>query len=247
MKTKTNKAIFILALIVSILFLFASCVASNGADSPVYDLEGTTLQTTASTQTLLSLQTAASTEELAKKAVNVPLLTMSTYDEYLSFISSAELPSNFVYFDFIDRFGEFDTLVILSRIESRDYSSYIYGFENGLGLYVYHNRTMEGEIAKEEGYGLTFTSDVNKSDMRIIESGEKKMFLENGFLYTYIQGTLSSIKWQSDGILFVLSGSGNDFEKIPLDSENEASKLFKTETASEVTKKLSEKISATKK
>ena len=251
MKTKMNKTIFITALIISILLLLTSCVASNEVDALVNGLnvpKVTTPQTIVSTQTTVPVQTTASTEkELAKTYIDIYQLTVSTYDEYLSFISSTKLPSEFVYFDFINQFGKFAGLVILSPSERGDYSSYLYSFEGGLGLYVYHDRTIDDEVAQSTGFGLTLTSDVNRKDMRTIKTEEKKMFLESSFLYSYIQGELISVKWQSDGILFVLSGSGNAFDKIPIDSENEASKLFKTETASEVVEKLSEKIKAAKK
>lgn len=235
MKAKT---IFISVLIISVFLLLTSCVASNEAEPPVNDLNGTAPQTTNSTQSTTSPEA-----ELAKPYIDIYQLTMSTYDEYYSFISSTRLPSDFVYFDCIDQFGGFNGLVILSPSERGDYSSYLYGFEGGLSLYVYHDRTIDDEVAQCIDYGLTFTSDVNKSDMRTVNTKEKKMFLESGFLYTYIQGELSSIRWQSDGILYILSGSS-----IPeFDSSGEARKLLTTETAAEVVQKLSEKISSAKK
>ena len=232
MKSKTK---LISVLIISAFLLLTSCVANNQTEPPVNDLNGTAPQTTSSTQTTTSPEA-----ELAKPYIDIYQLTMSTYDEYHSFISSTKLPSDFVYFDCIDQFGEFDNLVILSPSERGDYSSYLYGFEGGLSLYVYHDRTIDDEVAQCIGYGLTFTSDVNKSDIRTVETKEKKMFLENGFLYVYLQGELSSIRWQSDGILYILSGP-------EFDSSDEAKKLLKTETAAEVVEKLSEKISSSKK
>ncbi len=51
-------------------------------------------------------------------------------------------------------------------------------------------------------------TDINKSDMRNLENEIKGKYNANGFSYTYVQGKLSSISWENEGITYILSTPG---------------------------------------
>lgn len=231
-----SKAIFVSIIIFVLSALVACNIVKDEVVFPEDDISSDDCKMTTSTQ-----------DQLATPNIDIEVLTMSSYDEYLNFTNSTELPDNFVYFDYINQFGDFRSLVILTHPEHGDYSRYMYFFEDDkyhIGLMIDHNEDIEDVVAECEDYGFAFTSDVNRYDMRTIKADKKQMFLEENILYTYIGNTLSSIQWQSGEILYTVSG--DSFVEYLFDS-HEAGSLLEIQTAKDFIEELSEKINSAKK
>ncbi len=227
-----SDAIFISIIIILVLSTLVSC---NSTKNEIV-LSEDDIKTTTSTQ-----------EQIAIPNIDVEILTMSSYDEYLNFINSTELPDNFVYFDYIDQIGDFRSLVILADHKRGDYSRYMYFFADEkyhIALRIDHDENIEDVVAKCKDYGFTLTSDINSSDMRTIKADKKQMFFENDILYTYIDNRLSSIRWQSEEILYTVSG--DSFIEY-LHNSYEAGSLLSIQTAKEFIGELTQEMNSAKK
>ena len=131
-------------------------------------------------------------------------LALEDMDSYKKFIQAADLPDNFVCYDALSMFGEFDGLIILSQKVDNyladDYSEYLYSFldanGNELNLWVGSERTEKAPVASEY-----------RGDMRAISTAGEKVtgsVFRNGVEYRYHGGKLSYISWESNGIPFTL-------------------------------------------
>ena len=134
----------------------------------------------------------------------VPLLTLETYDEYLNFIGSAELPAEFVLYEDISHLGEFRSFVCLSEVRVNDFSSCMYTLidesQSQFMLYV--------DIGSQETVPPVSTvTAVNKSNMRsLVNSTDSGSFIMSGMEYKYVGGKLLSIAWFKDNVRYTLSG-----------------------------------------
>lgn len=131
-------------------------------------------------------------------------LALEDMDSYKKFIQAAELPDNFVCYDALSMFGEFDGLIILSQKVDNyladDYSEYLYSFldanGNELNLWVGSERTEKAPVASEY-----------QGDMRVISTTGEALtgsVFRNGVEYRYHGGKLSYISWETNGIPFTL-------------------------------------------
>ena len=131
-------------------------------------------------------------------------LELDDMDSYKQFIQAADLPDNFVCYDALSMFGEFDGLIILSQKVDNyladDYSEYLYSFldanGNELNLWVGSERTEKAPVASEY-----------QGDMRVISTTGEALtgsVFRNGVAYRYHGGKLSYISWESNGIPFTL-------------------------------------------
>lgn len=176
-----------------------------------------------------------------------PLLTMSSYEEYVSFIKSTKstnvLPDDFVSFENLSRFGKLRSLVFIS--DKDDYSWYLYSLvdEYGydIGIYVDHkNRERFARDAISE-------KDINPYDKRTTTALYGK-YNENGIDYSYHKGILYSIDWEINNIQFTLC-VGKEIKDYPIDSDTAMSKMLNVDTVGDVIEEIAtyEELRAEKK
>ena len=131
-------------------------------------------------------------------------IIFNNIDSYNQFVQVADLPDNFVYYESLMVFGEFESMEILSStiydyLEA-DYSECFYTFcdekGNKLQLWVGVERTKVTTIDSE-----------HMGDMRVIDPlGDVKTgsVFRNDVEYKYNGGKLRCISWESNGIPFTL-------------------------------------------
>ena len=132
-----------------------------------------------------------------------PTLTFETYEEYCSYLQTADLPAEFVPYEAIAPLGEFHHFVCLSVAQWGDYSHYMYTLVDDSGteliLYVEYNRNGP-EIAP-----LPLIEDINPENMRQTLSSQRGRYIYEGIEYKYISTGLLSITWEDQGRIFTLS------------------------------------------
>ena len=167
--------------------------------------------------------------ETSEISIEVPLLTISSKEEYVDFLNSNQLPADFVSYDKISAIGNFKGLVILSDAYSNNYSSYMYNLVDSSGfefvVYIDHE--------ERESYLTDFVSNVNKTDMRVLSDDSKGFYVHDDITYTYISGKISSIVWKSQNIIYTLLGDAKFFN-YPLTDSTFIGKMLNTNTALQV-------------
>ena len=134
----------------------------------------------------------------------VPLLTLETYDEYVEFIESAQLPAGFLAYEDISLLGEFKSFVCLSEARLNDFSSCMYSLidesQSEFVLYV--------DIDSQETVPLESTvTAVNNSNMRfLVDSTDTGYYIVSEMKYQYVRGRLLSISWFKGNVRYTLSG-----------------------------------------
>jgi hypothetical protein len=157
--------------------------------------------------------------------------TFETYESYLKFIKTADVPDNFVTYEMISSFGEFRSFICAP---SYGYDEYKYGIidkESGVELLVYIDDGCE--ITIPEKAVVISSSDVIANDMRKLPNQEEgiKCFVQSGVQYTYYGGKLSSVEWIDNGIRYTIFD--NDFYICSLDSSSALAKLLKLDSVGE--------------
>lgn len=167
--------------------------------------------------------------ETSEISIEVPLLTISSKEEYVDFLNSNQLPADFVSYDKISAIGNFKGLVILSDAYSNNYSSYMYNLVDSSGfefvVYIDHE--------ERESYLTDFVSNVNKTDMRVLSDDSKGFYVHDDITYTYISGKISSIVWRKQNIIYTLHGDATFFN-YPLTDSTFIGKMLNTDTALQV-------------
>ena len=158
-----------------------------------------------------------------------PLLTLDTYDEYLDFIGSAELPAEFVEYEDISYLGEFQSFICLSEARVNDFSSCMYTLfdesQSEFLLYV--------DIGSQEAIPSESTvTDINGSNMRsLVNSTDSGSFIVSGMEYKYVGGKLLSISWFKDNVRYTLSGDSMLGDYPENATTTAVAKLMNIETA----------------
>ena len=151
-----------------------------------------------------------------------PTPSYESYEEYLEFVSTAELPAEFVFYRDIAPLGEFHHFVCLSGGYLGDYSHYMYTLVDESGteliLYVEYNRNGP-EIAP-----LPLIEDIDPENMRQTLSSQRGRYIYEGIEYTYISTGLLNITWEDQGRIFTLSG-GN-LGSYPNDADTLVGKMM---------------------
>ncbi len=163
-------------------------------------------------------------------------LSIFSYDEYVKFTKTADLPEYFVTYEDISQFGEFSGFVCLSKSEMGDYSSLFYSFvdETGADLCMYVDYIPKGNtlVGKFEMQIIKETN-INALDMRTASVSESSAYSHNGIEYLYFpSGKLHSIVWRRGDIEYIVH---HDLSTYPTDKSTAISKLLKLESASQVT------------
>ena len=167
---------------------------------------------------------------------------LESYEEYLNFLQSTELPDNFVKYEMLSQFGEFKTLIC--SLPPRGYDCYKYFIVDkytGIDLLVYIDHEKELML---DSNGEKIISAVNGNDMRTVsETDGISVFWQSGIEYAYKEGNLISVSWVSDEIRYTIFG---ELQNCKVDTSSALSKLFKLDTAAEAVASVKEPSEAIK-
>lgn len=174
---------------------------------------------------------------IVPSAGEVPLPTFSNISDYNKFISTTDLPEDFVYYDDLKEFGTFRNLVILSNVRKDGYSNYLYSFypsekysDIKYSFYLYVDRDpWKNDV--EVKYPQLTNNEVDTSDLTKLDSPKSGKYSHENLEYWFIKGQLDSIKWKSGDWYYTLSFSKNFNEAFEQSAHINISKLFNTETA----------------
>jgi hypothetical protein len=162
-------------------------------------------------------------------SMDVPLVMTESYQAYQEFIKAYTLPNNFVYYDHIKSFGAFKDFVCLSDARYGDYSHYMYtliddnDFE--FSLYVASGR--------ESPWQPNIITYANENNMRVLSSKESGIYERDGLCYSYVDGALLSISWQSNELTYTLVGYSM-LNNYPVKSTSLVGKMMNVQDAIEV-------------
>lgn len=155
-----------------------------------------------------------------------PLLGFYDISSYEKFIVQTDLPEDFVRYDNIKALGEFKGIVFLCDTEDGDFSYYMYSLiDKNAGeftLYVDKKPFYESEHTKN------VITEVDKSDMRSLDTEISGTYQQDNLRYVFISGKLISIEWKSGDWYYTIS-SIDDLKEDT--SKANISKLFNLETA----------------
>ena len=155
-----------------------------------------------------------------------PLLGFYNISSYTKFVSKTDLPEDFVHYDDIKALGEFKEVVFLCDAENGDFSHYMYSLvDKNAGeftLYVDKKPFYESEHTKN------VITEVDKSDMRSLDTEISGTYQQDNLRYVFISGKLISIEWKSGDWYYTIS-SIDDLKEDT--SKANISKLFNLETA----------------
>ncbi len=147
--------------------------------------------------------------DAAVDMIEYPTLTITSAKEYNSLLSSNILSDKFVTYESISMFGEFGFLVFTcDTAGNMDYSRYIYNFnyqEFDLALQIYEN----GDSRDTSKVEIT---NVNVNDLRVLNINDEDIhevykYNANGFEYSYIGDRLLSVKWENNGVIYILTSA----------------------------------------
>lgn len=175
----------------------------------------------------------------------VPKISMYAYEDYLEFIETGkapeklfqyvhdEIPENFVYYADVSTLGAFDALIMTSAY---DFSEYVYSLNDPhVGEFLlYIDHEPDDQIQRPQ------ISEVNLNDLRKIDATETCRFCLGDLIYTYVKGTLISVKWIAGNVEYKVYS--DCFEEARLDADTAISKLLKAETAEAVAAAIVEKV-----
>jgi hypothetical protein len=158
-----------------------------------------------------------------------PLITIESYDEYLVYLATADLPATFVPYETISALGEFDHFVCLSNGRIGDYSHYMYTLvdETGMELILYVEYNRNGP----ELTPLPIIDDIDPDNMRKPLSSQRGRYLYEGIEYKYISTGLLSITWEDQGHIFTLFA--DDLGSYPDRTDTLAGKMMDLSQAKE--------------
>lgn len=199
---------------------------TNGGADYIGDLVGSAGSNVATNGGQTSQNTPGSNDILTGER---PLLTLNTYDEYLNFIGSAELPAEFVAYEEISNLGEFKSFVCLSEARVNDFSSCMYTlFDESQSQFVLYV-----DIGSQETVPPVSTvTAVNRSNMRsLVNSIDSGSFVVSGMEYKYLGGKLHTISWFKDNVRYTLSGDSMLGDYPENTTTTAVAKLLDLETA----------------
>lgn len=167
----------------------------------------------------------------------VPLPTFSDISEYNKFISKAELPEDFVYYEDIKELGTFDNLVILSEIREDGFSKYSYKLKdkNMSVFYLKINR----QPPKTSNCTDLITADVDASDMLTLDSEKSGKYKHENLEYQFLSGKLYYVFWESNDLYYMLVFESHFHKSFDPNSDSYITKIFNIDTANEVVQYIS--------
>ncbi len=173
----------------------------------------------------------------------LPLLTLSSFEDYSKFIRSTELPDNFIYYDTLSDLGVFEGFVCMTDARYGDYSHCLYSVidSSGYGLDIYIDNRKSLPYAPTEA---TVITEINAEDMRLSPKISKGKYTKDGIQYNYINNKLLSISWninQTEITLCSFNDDGALLSKYPLNAQTLLAKLLNANTAKSVVQAISNK------
>ena len=162
-------------------------------------------------------------------------------DEYNEYVKNNDLIENFITYDVISQFGNFDSFGIAGE-STLEYGYYWYnlvdvdGEEYFMSIAHYDERSAESYEFIQNA-----EQKVNTADLRTINVKEAGAYESDGIMYFYTQnGELLRIRWCVGDIVIFLSGEVSDggLSKIDINSKKALSKLLKKDTALEALKEI---------
>ena len=186
-------------LLILILLTTASCAQNNSTD---------TLTTTTDREDQQS--------SIQSPMVEVPLVTIESYEEYCNFIENTQLPNDFIYYSQVEVFGEFDIYI---GYQQDGYSHGLYQLidENGFEISIYVD-SRRSEWKTSDSLSLKSFSSSTASDLRSVGDSADYMIGDN-LIYSYVQGNLHSIIWYAENNEFCLCGGLEQLGNYPVESK----------------------------
>ena len=155
-----------------------------------------------------------------------PSLYIGSENDYVAFLNSTELPSDFVSYDEIDAIGAFSCFIFLSDAYIKDYSEYMYVLIDSEGieitLYVDH----EKNVWPPKGPVLP-----NGTNMRLLSNTDSGAYDFNGLVYEYLSGKLLSISWEIGDIYYTLYVDTPMLSDYPLTESTFVGRMLNSDTA----------------
>lgn len=193
------KRLFVI-LIPLVLFsvLLSACDSTNSLEALVNEKTTCSMNETLNNQDNLG--------GVEPNGVEVPLLTISTLDDYNKFMSSENLPENFITYDMLKDIGDFVYLIFLSDGYNGDFTEYMYTVKDSTGydISVYVEPSIESDVLNSN---TIIAEKINRTDLRTIASAESGIYIYNDVKYKYVSGKLLSIAWDMDGLRCTLTGN----------------------------------------
>lgn len=192
-----KKWVLTAACFLTVAGILAAAALPGGRDVPVVSEAGTEGSTSSNCESTNS-------EVSREDPMGEHALYYYDYAEYLHFLDTAKLPEDFVSYEEISMLGEFDGFVCLDGTKVEKGSSLFYSFKTDDGwecnVYVYHEE-------RESLLSPLLEEVLNKEDLRTLREERKGYFMIDGMTYGYAKGKLISVKWEDEGIIFVLYSS----------------------------------------
>ena len=170
------------------------------------------------------------------------LLDFTSLSKYEEYVTSNELPKNFVRYDSISQIGEFAFFVCTTFYSHGNYSYYDYLLIDD-NNYVICVKIVENYAPEVEYTAVTF---VDAEDMRTIDEIGRCVYTYSDIRYCYEEGNLCSVEWDIDTITYMISiefrfdDRNIGPESYPLDGEpTVVSKFLRLETAVEAAQMIS--------
>ncbi|MBO5882924.1 MAG: hypothetical protein J6Q78_00780 [Clostridia bacterium] len=148
--------------------------------------------------------------------------SLNNYEEYLMYIENTDLPEDFVYYDDIKQFGEFNGLAAPQGIYPDSDGIIGYGFD-----LIYNGKRITLKVVNALDIRLEelFEEDdiqVDLSDMRYPISGKTGIVIHNDIRYIYLEGELYLIRWYENGWSYTINTLYRDVTDFP---DNDGSAL----------------------
>lgn len=193
------KRLFVI-LITLVLFsmLLSACDSTNSLEAIENEKPTCSLNETLNSQDKLG--------GVESNGVEVPLLTISTLEDYNEFLSSENLPKNFITYDMLRDVGDYVCLIFLSDGYNGDFTEYMYTVKDSTGyeISVYVEPSIESDVLSSN---TIIAEKINRTDLRTNGSVESGIYMYNDVKYKYVSGKLLSIVWDMDGLRYTVTGS----------------------------------------
>lgn len=148
----------------------------------------------------------------------------NSYDSYLKYVQEAPLPQDFVYYDSIRHFGNFDgfygDLELHPAYVELGYTknAYYYYFMDDSAGFKTMFTAQEGKPINPYNAVVLTDSDITPSDMRYVETEHDLcVYIIHGIHYFYGIGELMHIQWLENDTLYSISQADGYLCEHPLD------------------------------
>lgn len=189
-----------LLVLVSFCILFTACAVPKKQS----EMNADSIQTNEDTSEIQETNVPPNnTNDANEGSGEARFLSIQSYEEYLDFIASDEIPNDFITYEMISYMGEFESLTIRSYYYLSDFSAYHYNLVDDLG--VEFSIDVRTDKAPEDIVTKNYLMQPPQ-DIRNIESTQVSYFSHNGMEFLYLQGRLTYIYWYHGQIKITFSG-----------------------------------------